>query len=156
MDIEKRNKLISGVLLLVILGLGYYLYISIVTPYEKQLAKERITEQTRTRMTHIRDMLVQFEANNDKFPQNLDSLLSYARQDSALLAKADTSYNDSFEDGEFVLDSLVYTIRKPVQRFDYALNDTIRPNIYLLDDPHSKDRIGSLERTTRLNAASWE
>jgi len=156
MDIEKKYKMISGFLLVVILGLGYWLYLSIVEPYEKQRQKQEITEMTHQRMSDIRDLLITVESKTDKFPGSLDSLIAYVKQDSALLAIADTSYNGSFKNKPFYLDSLIYTIRPPKQRFEYTLNDTIRPNIYLLQDPATKDRIGSLERTTQLNAASWE
>jgi hypothetical protein len=35
------------------------------------------------------------------------------------------------------------------------LNDTIRPQLYLLVNPGTDDRIGDLQRTTLLNAPSW-
>jgi hypothetical protein len=40
--------------------------------------------------------------------------------------------------------------------FYYVRVDTIRPNLYKLKDPDSKDVIGDTAKTTLLNAASWE
>lgn len=156
MDIEKKYKMISGFLLIVIVGLGYWLYLSIVEPYEEQRQKQEITNLTRQRMSDIRDLLITMESKEDSFPQSLDSLVAYVKQDSMLMATADTTYDGSFKNSPFNIDSLIYTIRPPKQKFEYTLNDTIRPNIYLLKDPATDDRIGSLERTTQLNAASWE
>jgi hypothetical protein len=41
------------------------------------------------------------------------------------------------------------------ERFRYTLNDTTRPPLYLLEDPDSDDKVGSLSRTTMRNAPSW-
>jgi hypothetical protein len=70
-----------------------------------------------------------------------------ALRDSLFVNQAGQPYNP---------DSLVYSVRPPHNKFEYTLNDTIRPPIYLLEDPDTEDRIGDLERTTLLNAASWE
>lgn len=157
MDIEKRNKIISAVLIVVIIGLGYWLYRSIVDPYNAELERQRVTEQTRLRMSDIRDALNFYKNNNDnKFPKELDELVTYLKSDSLVMVRADSLYNTSFKGRKFYIDSLIYTIRIPITKFNYALNDTIRPNIYLLADPGGKDKIGSLERTTLLNAANWE
>jgi len=154
MDIEKRNKLISIVLGVIIIFLGYFLYDSIVTPYQIVIEREQMTEKVRTRMSDIRDALVRYESQRDSFPDHLDSLVARIRTDSLMRERADSTLAGSM-DGPFNADSLLHSPRTG-KRFLYTLNDTLRPPIYLLQDPDTEDNIGDTLKTTQLNAASWE
>lgn len=154
MDIEKRNRLLSVILFIVIVALGYVLYDSITTPYKEEMARKQLTERVRARLTSVRDALVYYRTKNDKFPKEIDSLVSFLKRDSLSVAMGDSLYGFSFKKGQFTFDSLIFSPRTG-KKFEYVLNDTIRPNIYLLKDPDSDDRIGSLEKTTLLNASSW-
>lgn len=159
MDIEKRNRILSIVLAIVIIGLGYWLYYSIVEPYQKVIEREQMTEQVRHRMGLVRDALVQYEQDKDNFPPTdggLDTLVSYLKTDSLMVANGDSLFAPLDPNKTYKPDSLIYSPRPPHKKFEYTLNDTLRPNIYLLEDPDTEDRIGSLENTTDLNAASWE
>ncbi|PAU95145.1 hypothetical protein CK503_02800 [Aliifodinibius salipaludis] len=159
MDIEKRNRILSIVLAIVIIVLGYWLYHSIVDPYEEVIEREQMTEQVRHRMGLVRDALVQYEQDKDNFPPTeggLDTLVSYLKTDSLMVANGDSLFAPADPNKSFNPDSLIYSPRPPHKKFEYALNDTLRPNIYLLEDPDTEDRIGSLEKTTELNAASWK
>jgi len=109
-------------------------------------------------METIRDLLVRFEREKGDFPPTdggLDTLVSYMKTDSAIVAVRDSLYTNQ-QGTPYNPDSLIYSVRPPHNRFEYTLNDTLRPPIYLLQDPDTDDRIGDLERTTLLNAASWE
>jgi hypothetical protein len=155
MNVDLRNKIISLVLFVVILALAYLLYDSITTPYEKVKQQQAMTEAVRTRMSNVRTALNRFKsANENKFPANLDSLMLFVKTDSATVALSDSLFKE-MPPFVFNVDSLLYSPRTG-NRFYYALNDTIRPNIYLLKDPDSNDVIGDTLRTTSLNAASWE
>lgn len=155
MDIEKRNKLISLVLFFVIIALGYWLYDSITSPYAKEQARKEMTQRVRNRLESVKNALIYYQNKNEnKFPKEIDSLVSFLKGDSMSVALGDSLYGVSFIGTDFNFDSLVYSPRTS-KKFEYALNDTIRPNIYLLKDPDTDDRIGSLERTTSLNAPSW-
>lgn len=158
MNIETRNKLISLVLGIVIIVLGYFLYRSIVAPYQVVIEKQKMTERVRHRMSNVRDALVQYESRKDKFPENLDSLVKFLKTDSIMVAQGDSLLESHPQNSPYNPDSIIYSPRNPDQRFEYTLNDTIRPNLYLLEDPDtaSDDRIGHLTKTTWLNAASWE
>lgn len=159
MDIEKRNKILSLVLAVVIVVLGYYLYHSIVDPYQEVIEREQMTEKVRYRMGLVRDALVQYEQHHDNFPPTeggLDTLVSYLKTDSVMVVQGDSLFAPLNPNETYNPDSLIYSPRPPHKKFEYALNDTLRPNIYQLKDPDTKDRIGSLENTTDLNAASWE
>lgn len=157
MNIETRNKLISIVLGIIIIVLGYYLYRSIVEPYQVVIQKEKMTERVRHRMENVRDALVQYDSRKDEFPPNLDSLVKFLKTDSLMQARGDSLFKSHPQNGEYNPDSIIYSPRD-TQRFKYTLNDTITPNLYLLVDPDTStnDRIGDSTRTTWLNAASWE
>jgi len=142
---------IQVVLAIVILVLTYVLYESITEPYEAIQRQEQMTEMTRQRMGDIRTALIQFERQNESFPDSLDVLVDFLRQDSALMANQDSVFGHSIN-----LDSLLFSPRtgKP---FQYAVNDTGRVETYLLQDPDSDDQIGTLSGdVTQTNAATWE
>ncbi len=158
MDVEKRNQLLSIVLGIIIVVLGYYLYRSIVDPYQEVIEREQMTEQVRHRMGHVRDALVQYERRKDNFPPTdggLDSLVQFLNTDSVMVAQGDSLFQPLNSNESYNPDSLIYSPRPPHKKFEYTLNDTLRPQIYLLEDPDSDDKIGSLENTTDLNAPNW-
>ena len=143
---------IQIVLGLVIIALGYWLYISITAPWEAVERERAVTAMTRDQMDKVRIALIRHERVEDRFPGTLDSLLIWIRQDSVIQSNPDSV----FERMNINLDSLVYSPRTG-NRFLYTLNDTGRVKIYLLKDPDSDDRIGSESPdVTQLNAASWE
>lgn len=159
MDVEKRNRLISIVLLVVIIGLAYYLYDSIVTPYQEVIKQEKMTERVHHQMGNIRDALIRYERESDEFPPSkggLDSLVAYLKTDSLMKIQGDSLYQPLDKNKSYNPDSLIYSVRPPHNRFEYALNDTLRPQIYLLKDPDTEDKVGSLKKTTLRNAGSWE
>ncbi len=155
MNIDQRNTVVSIGLLVIIIGLTYWLYHTITSPWEEVQRDREITEQVRHRMANIRDALRFYERDNDKFPETLDTLVVWLNTDSLMVAARDSLFKERPSSRSFIPDSLVYSPRTGNQ-FTYELNDTLRPNIYLLRDPDSNDRIGSLERTTLRHAASWE
>ena len=62
-------------LVVVIVGLAYWLYRSITDPYEAIQREQAITEATRNQMAHVRTALVRYERQQDVFPGSLDSLM---------------------------------------------------------------------------------
>ena len=157
MNVEKRNQLLSIVLGIIIIVLGYFLYHAIVDPYQKVIERQQMTERVRHRMTVIRDALSYYKTDRGDFPPSeggLDSLVAYLKSDSLMVAEGDSLFRP-LPPATYSPDSLVYSPRPPHKRFEYTLNDTLRPQIYLLEDPDTEDRIGDLRKTTLLNAASW-
>ena len=143
---------IQIVLGLVIIALGYWLYVSITEPWDAVERERAITAMTRDQMGKVRIALIRHERVEDHFPGTLDSLLIWMRQDSLIQANPDSV----FEAAGINIDSLFYSPRTGA-KFIYALNDTGRVKIYLLKDPDSDDQIGSeTPDVTQLNAASWE
>ena len=156
MDIETRNKIWTVVLGIIIIGLTYWLYDSLVTPYQEVKEREAMTEKVRQRLVDTKDALIQYQTRNEEFPPTdggLDSLVSFLKADSMMIAMGDSLFGTSF-DGPYNPDSLVYSPRTG-KKFEYTRNDTLRPQIYLLEDPDTEDAIGSLERTTMRNAPNW-
>src|SRR5690625_1352866 len=158
MNVDQRNRIISIVLAIVIIALGYYLYRSIVDPYQEVLDREEMTERVRYRMQNVRDALILYERRVDSFPPSdggLDTLVQYIKTDSLMTLQADSLFQPMDTTKQFNPDSLVYSPRPPHNKFEYSVNDTLRPPIYLLKDPDSEDQIGSLENTNQLNESSW-
>jgi hypothetical protein len=142
---------IQVVLAVVILGLAYWLYVSVTKPWEAVERKEELTRMTRDRMNDVRTALVRFDERNDRFPGTLDSLQAWVVSDSIVSVQTDSLFGSNFNP-----DSLIYSPRTG-KKFEYAVNDTARVEIYRLKDPDSNDVIGTLEPDpTQLNAASWE
>ncbi len=136
-------------LAVLILGLGYYLYYSITEPYNRIERKQELTEQTRDRMSHLRTALIDYEKDSTSFPDSLELVLNHIERDTILSAERDTSWNVN-------LDSLLHSPRTGKQ-FQYTLSDTGRVETYLLEDPDTKDKIGTLTGDpTKTNSASWE
>jgi hypothetical protein len=159
MDVAKRNQILSIVLAFIIAGLGYYLYHSIVAPYQEVIEREQMTERVRHQMGNIRDALVRYERQTGNFPATeggLDTLVTYLKTDSMMVAIGDSLFQPLSANDVYNPDSLIYSKRPPHKRFEYTLNDTLRPQIYILEDPDTDDKVGSLEKTTLLNAGSWE
>lgn len=159
MDVAKRNQLLSIVLGIVILVLGYYLYHSIVDPYQEVIEREQMTERVRHQMGNVRDALVQFDRRTGDFPPTeggLDSLVQFLKTDSLMIANGDSLFSPLDPNKTYNPDSLIFSPRPPHPKFEYTLNDTLRPQIYLLEDPATDDKVGSLEKTTLLNSGNWE
>ncbi|MGN8225685.1 MULTISPECIES: hypothetical protein [unclassified Gracilimonas] len=156
MDIESRNKILTIVFGVIILGLTYYLYDSLVTPYQEVKEREALEEKVRQRLIDTKDALIQYQTRNETFPPTeggLDSLVNFLKTDSLMIAMGDSLFGTTFD--VYNPDSLVYSPRSPFPKWEYTLNDTLRPQIYLLEDPGSDDAVGSLERTTMRNAPNW-
>ena len=142
---------IQVVLALVIVGLAYWLYVSVTEPWKVVERQEELTRRTRARMDDVRAALIRYEERRNRFPLTLDSLQTFVRTDSTIQAHADSLFGR-----DYTPDSLIYSPRTG-KMFEYAVNDTARVKIYQLKDPDSNDIIGTLEPDpTQLNAASWE
>jgi hypothetical protein len=157
MKLNTRNNILTVVLAVLIAILSWFLYRSLVEPYQRVLKEEQMVERERHRMEVVRDVLVQYKNRKGDFPPTeggLDSLVSFLKNDSLMIARGDTLFA-FMRPSTYNPDSVVYSPRPPHVKFEYTLNDTLRPQIYLLVNPNSEDRIGDLERTTLLNAPNW-
>lgn len=154
MTLDQRNSFISLLLSVIIIVLAYVLYDSITTPYQARVQQIEERDRVRERMQNIRDALIAYQREKGKFPPSLDSIQVFLETDARMASVRDSLFvsplNPTFDLSTFLLSPRSGT------RFEYTLNDTLRPMVYLLKDPDSDDLIGSLDRTTRLNAPSWD
>lgn len=142
---------IQVLLVVAILGLAYFLYYSITEPYERVERQQQRIETTRARMDNVRTALIDYERDSTSFPDSLDVLKTHIQRDSVL-----STQQDSIFGGPLNLDSLFYSGRSG-ERFQYAVSDTGRVETYLLEDPASDDKVGTLTGDpTMTNSASWE
>jgi len=149
---DYKQLALQSALLVVIALLSVWLYYSITSPYEEIERAERLTEQTRERMTDIRTVLDNYaRRHDDQFPPTLDSLLNWVKADSAFQAEKDSILREGYN-----LDSLIYSPRTG-EPFMYAVNDTARVPTYLLEDSETRDHIGTLvQDVTERGATSWD
>src|SRR5690625_2084735 len=157
MDLETRNRIITVVLGVVIIFLGYYLYRSIVEHYQVVLHEEYMTERVQHLMTLLRAGRMRYRNENGHLPPTgggLDSLTQFLKTNDRMVAEGDQLFEE-MSPSDYNPDSLRYSPRPPHNEFQYTLNDTLRPQIYLLEDQDSDLAIGDLERTTLLNAPNW-
>lgn len=145
---------IQVALAVVILVLAVLLFRSIVLPFQSFQEREQATAESRSRMDGLRTMLIAYRDQNNTYPSTLDSLLVFARTDSAFAVR----------NVEFAapMDSLPFAPRSG-RRFEYQVvrSDTSDYSMYWLADPDVPgDSIGTRSPNpsgaTFRNAASWE
>ncbi len=157
MDIDKRNQLLTILLGIIIIGMSYWLYRSLVDPYQEVIEEREMVDRERHRMEVARDALVQYRNRRGMFPPTeggLDSLVAFLKTDSLMVANGENLF--AFRPpSTYSPDSVIYSPRPPFNRFEYEVNDTLRPPLYLLENPGSDDRIGDLRNTRMLNAPNW-
>ena len=157
MNIDVQNKILSAVLGITIILLSWLLYDSIVTPYKVVEEQKAETERVRTRMLTLKDVIVNYEARYGHFPPTdggLDSVVTYLSTDSLMISMGDSLFRQMLP-LQYSPESMVVSPRDTSLRFLYTRNDTIRPPLYLLEDPMTDDAVGSLSRTTMRNAPNW-
>jgi len=157
MNIDTRNKILSAVFGITIILLSWLLYDSIVTPYKVVEEQKAETERVRTRMLTLKDAIVNYEARYGHFPPTdggLDSVVTYLSTDSLMISMGDSLFRQMLP-LQYSPESMVVSPRDTSLRFLYTRNDTIRPPLYLLEDPMTDDAVGSLSRTTMRNAPNW-
>ena len=157
MNIDTRNKILSAVFGITIILLSWLLYDSIVTPYKVVEEQKAETERVRTRMLTLKDAIVNYEARYGHFPPTdggLDSVVTYLSTDSLMISMGDSLFRQ-MPPLQYSPESMVVSPRDTSLRFLYTINDTIRPPLYLLEDPMTDDAVGSLSRTTMRNAPNW-
>lgn len=161
MTIQTRNSIISVILAIIIIILGYFLYHSIVDPYKVVEKNKKMTTATRQNMDNLRVGIISYKQAFGHYPPSeggLDSVVSYLRSDTLSVSLDSLMSNDTKAGYKWNLDSLIYSPRPPHKEFIYIRNDTTETPLYVLKDPDttSNDHIGSLTQVTKLNIPSWK
>ncbi|MFW6348592.1 MAG: hypothetical protein ACOC2C_08310, partial [Cyclonatronaceae bacterium] len=86
----------------------------------------------------------------DRYPASLDSLVMFLEDDTFFQENADSLLRNR----QFDPDTFIESPRSG-NRFEYALNDTVRPQLYIIEDPDSEDHVGTLDKVTDRGAPSW-
>lgn len=150
MNIDQRNRIASIVLIIVIIVLGVWLYDTITGPWKEVQAERAETERVRENLLAINDAVRYFNERENRFPPSLDSLMIVIRGDNFFLSNTDSLLRGR----RFELDTFLMSPRTG-NRFEYALNDTTRPHLYIISDPDTDDHVGTLTRVTDRGAPSW-
>ena len=146
---------IRALLGLLIIGLVVVLFFVTVVPAQRAAAAERETNLTRERMGDLRSALIAYRDSLESYPSSLDSLVLFARTDSAFNAHIEGE-DDRLR--PLNVDSLRYSPRSGSPFRYEVVEDTSGFAIYWLGDPDVPgDSIGSRDPNPALrNAASWE
>lgn len=150
MNIEQRNRIFSILLIVVIGVLTVWLYTTITGPWKEVQAKQAETQQVRDRMLAVNDAIRYYNDQQGRYPASLDSLVIFLRNDTFFQQHTDSLLrNRQFNPNDFTQSP------RSGNSFEYALNDTVRPQLYLIQDPDSDDRVGTLSKVTDRGAPSW-
>ncbi|MBN1300805.1 MAG: hypothetical protein JW995_06280 [Melioribacteraceae bacterium] len=178
---------VHAILYVIIIALVYVLiHVAIVEPTNVIERRTYIKNESRLRMSNLKEAQILWERNYGKFTDNLDSLINFIKTDTTvanLIAGFDsvrmrsTNPFDPLLNGEFIPDSLYYYpgngLRYIMKVDTSIIMDTIinrRGRIvnidtlvtigsrYLIETPdtNNKDRIGDLFSDALKNTASWE
>lgn len=145
-------RVVLALVIVVLVGVLYYVT---VVPAQQAAARELETSITRERMNDVRTALITYRDSMDTYPSTLDSLVLFARTDSAFQAQV-AMQEERLR--PVSVDSLPYSPRTG-NRFNYeVVSDTSGLEIYWLADPDvESDSIGARFPSPGLrNAASWE
>jgi hypothetical protein len=150
---DQKRVALQIFLFIVIVVLTYWLYVSITAPYEEIRAQEQRTERLRERMDLTATGLIRYRDRNARFPNTLDSLVTFVSRTPDVRAELDSTSGIQ----NFAADSLS---QSPLtgNAFEYETSpDSARVDIYRLADPDSDAQIGSLELDpTQVNVPNWE
>lgn len=90
------KTVIQIVLLIVIIGLSYLLYESIMEPIRFEKQKDKRYKATVERLKQIRDAQVAYKSVYEKYTASFDTLISFVKSDSLRVVKAIGTVPDSF------------------------------------------------------------
>lgn len=150
MNIDQRNRIFSIVLIVVIGVLTVWLYNTITGPWKEVQAKQAEIQQVRNRLLAVNDAIRYYNEEQGRYPESLDSLMIFLRDDTFFQQNTDSLLRDRQFDAENFIQS-----PRSGNKFEYALNDTVRPQLYLIEDPDSEDHVGTLDKVTDRGAPSW-
>lgn len=162
------------ILILIIVGLTYLLIQVAILEPQRILEQERYwREESRLRMSNIKQLEILYKEKHGKYTDNFDSLFNFFKKSSDLQAKADSLFRP-LKHGQFVLDSLRWSPKSHTQyilQVDTTINadsvftrtgrflriDTtiIIGQTYYLECPDGYGSIGDINNPAKVNQTSW-
>ncbi len=174
----------AGLWVVIIILTVILVQVSIIEPTEVTRRENYFKNEARLRMTNLKHAEILFDEINERYSDNLDTLVHFIKTDStvkALMVGIDSITNKStnpfvnLTHGDFVPESLYTSPRSGnyfIIKVDTLLEvDTIinrRGKIvkidstttigtrYVIESPDSKDKIGDLYSDALKNTSSWE
>ena len=153
MEPKKRatgSWILKAIIVLLVALLVYVIY----EPYQRMLASEASKKESRARMMNLRTAELYFIGATGYYTGSLDSLLSFVRTDSTMLAVRDSVFKP-LRHGQFSIDSLKFSPRTH-QPYKLSVDNSMAIKKYLLECPDGYGSIGSLTDDSRINKGSWE
>lgn len=185
MSAKSEPWYIHAALYVIIIVLVYILIrVAIIEPSTVLETENYFKEESRLRMTNLREAEILWQKKYGKFTDNLDSLIYFIKNDASVanvisgfdtLTKKPTNPFRNLSSGEFSADSLFYS-PKSGQKFIVKIDTTVDVDTvinrrgvivkidstivmgqrYVIENPDSKDKIGDLYSDALKNTASWE
>ncbi|MCX8056686.1 MAG: hypothetical protein N3F03_03625 [Ignavibacteria bacterium] len=162
------------ILILIIVGLTYLLIQVAILEPQRILEQERYwKEESRLRMTNIKQLEILYKEKFGKYTDNFDSLFNLFRKNPELQAKADSLFKP-LKHGQFVLDSLRWSPKSHTQyilkidttvtadsvftksgRFLRIDTSVVIGQTYYLECPDGYGFIGDINNPAKVNQTSW-
>lgn len=162
------------ILILIIVGLTYLLIQVAILEPQRILEQERYwREESRLRMSNIKQLEILYKEKHGKYTDSFDSLFNFFKKNPDLQAKVDSLFRP-LKHGQFVLDSLRWSPKSHTQyilQVDTILNadsvftktgrflriDTtiIIGQTYYLECPDGYGSIGDINNPAKVNQTSW-
>lgn len=184
---QKRSEpwyIHAGLWAVIVILIIVLIQVAIIEPTEVIQQETYFKNESRLRMTNLKQAEILYEAKEGKFSDNLDTLIYFIKNDSTVhalmvgvdsLTKKSTNPFVNLTDGSFNPESL-YTSPRSGRFFTVQIDtlleiDTVinrRGKIvkvdstttigtrYLLESPDSDDKIGDLYSDALRNTSNWE
>ncbi|MFN4110990.1 MAG: hypothetical protein ACK4G1_01845 [Ignavibacteria bacterium] len=162
------------ILILIIVGLTYLLIQVAILEPQRVLEQERYwKEESRLRMTNLKQLELLYKEKRGKYTDNFDSLFNFFRKNLVSQINVDSIFKP-LKHGQFVLDSLRWSPKSHTQyilKIDSSLSvDSVFTKtgrfvrvdttitigeIYYLECPDGYGSIGDSINPTKVNQTSW-
>lgn len=174
----------AGLWAVIVVLVFLLIQVAIIEPTEVIKTETYLKNESRLRMTNIKQAEILYEDKYEKFSDNLDTLINFIKTDSTVqalivgidsLTQKSTNPFENLTDGTFTPESLYTSPRSGnffIVKIDTLLEiDTVinrRGKIvkidsnttigtrYVLESPDSDDKIGDLYSDALRNTSSWE
>jgi hypothetical protein len=149
--VKPRGSIILKIIIVLLLGVLVY---TIWEPFEHVRVEEQNMQESRLRMSNLRNAQMFYHRQYSTYQSDIDSLLRWIQTDSLVVAKSDSLFKP-LSDGIFEPESLRFSPRSH-QTYSIAVDDTSSTKRYLIECPDGYGSIGSLTDVSMLHRGSWE
>ncbi|MBK7630343.1 MAG: hypothetical protein IPJ23_06560 [Ignavibacteriales bacterium] len=174
----------AGLYLVVAILTFLLIKVAVIDPSAEVEAEKYFKNETRMRMSNLKEAQILFQKKNGAFSGDLDKLINFVKNDrfvdsivnafDSLTMKPANPFNN-LSDGTFTPDSLYYspkTFERFVMKIDSSevTDSVVTPSgkflrldkkkvigtKYYIEDPNGYGTIGSIDNDALKNTASWE